>query len=36
MTEDDTFDLAKKAAGVDTVLKEPDVEVDEEGTCSEA
>ncbi len=32
--EDDTFDVNKKAAGIDTVLKEPDVEI-EEGTCLE-
>ena len=28
--EDDTFDLAKKAAGLDTVLQEPDTKIKEE------
>lgn len=28
--EDDTFDLNKKASGVDTVLQEPDVKTEEE------
>lgn len=28
--EDDTFDLTKKAAGIDTVLSEPDVLIEEE------
>ena len=28
--EDDTFDLNKKASGVDTALQEPDVKIEEE------